>query len=67
MRIPQFISIILMLLGIFLIIMQPFAPITGAVIDVSTTPAKIWFAIGIVCIVGGAGVLVFEKRKLRKV
>ncbi|MBR9705888.1 hypothetical protein GOV14_02520 [Candidatus Pacearchaeota archaeon] len=45
---------IFILLGIFIIIMQPFAPITGAVIDISTTGAKMWFSLGIISILIGA-------------
>ncbi len=47
---------VLVFLGIFVIIIQPFS-ITGAVIDVSSSVSKIWFGIGIVLVIGG-GLLV---------
>ena len=57
------IGVLLVIIGIFLIVMQPFVPITGAVIDVSTNFSKIWFGVGVLMIIGGTVLASFKKDK----
>jgi hypothetical protein len=59
-------ALILLVLGIFLIIIQPFQPITGAVIDFSTTLSKINFGIGFVFIIAGIVILQLKYFKKKK-
>jgi hypothetical protein len=54
-------GILLIIIGIFIIISQPFTQITGAVIDISTNSARASFFIGIFMIIGGI-VLAIEGR-----
>ncbi len=56
----------LILLGIFIIIFQPFAGLTGAVIDISSTISKVWFFIGL-GLVGGGIVLIITGQKLEAI
>ena len=54
----NFLGSILIFAGIFLIVIQPLSPITGAVIvDLSTTSAKINFAVGLIILIIGIIVL----------
>jgi nitrate reductase gamma subunit len=55
------IGLILMTLGIFLVIIQPTAPITGAVIDLSTPISKINLFIGGILIIIGMLILIWKK------
>jgi len=48
------IGLLFVALGIFLIVIQPFQTITGAVIDLTSTAAKANFAISIILISIGA-------------
>jgi len=52
----------LILLGIFIIIVQPFAGVTGAVIDISGAIGKIWFFVGLGLVVGGVVLVVAGQR-----
>lgn len=49
----QNLGVFLVIAGIFIIINQPFAQITGAVIDISTASSRIWFFVGLGSIIGG--------------
>jgi len=53
-------GLILVIVGIFIIIIQPFS-MTGAVIDISTSVSRIWFFVGVGAIVGGIIILVSYK------
>ena len=59
----QKISLVLVVIGIFIIILQPFQPITGAVIDLSTNYSKINFLFGAVLIVAGIFIHLFDRKK----
>jgi hypothetical protein len=56
-------GLLLVLSGIFIIIMQPFAPVTGAIIDISTTVSRVWFFSGIGMIAVGLMLLVVNTKK----
>ena len=53
MTIKRSVGILSILIGIFIIIIQPLASVTGAVIDISTTISKVWFFVGFGMILGG--------------
>ena len=53
----------LIILGFFIIIIQPFTSVTGAVIDISSDFGKVWFFIGLGLVVGGVVVFVALKEK----
>ncbi len=53
-------ALILAVVGIFLVIAQPFSP-TGAVIDLSTSSAKVSFIVGLVMVIGGIVILLAER------
>jgi len=53
-------ALILAVVGIFLVIVQPFSP-TGAVIDLSTSSAKVSFIVGLVMVIGGIVILLAER------
>jgi len=55
------IGITLVIAGIFLMIMQPFQGITGAVIDLSTSVGKTNFFISLILIGIGAVLIYFRK------
>jgi len=55
-------GIILVLVGVFLVIAQPFSP-TGAVIDLSTSQAKMSFGVGIVMIITGIILVLTDNSK----
>jgi hypothetical protein len=59
------ISLALIAIGIFLIIIQPFQPVTtGAVIDLSTTVSKINFVFSFILIIVGISIqLKLTKKK----
>ncbi len=52
-RTQKIISIFLLVLGVFLLIIQPLNPITGAIIDLSTNVSVINFIIGLLMIIIG--------------
>jgi len=54
-------GLLLIIIGIFMMIIQPFQPITGAVIDVSTGPTRANFLIGIFLILSGLGLLLWDR------
>tara|TARA_Y100000310_G_scaffold343808_1_gene453228 strand:- start:862 stop:1380 length:519 start_codon:yes stop_codon:yes gene_type:complete len=55
MKLKKEISFILIAIGIFIIIVQPFSSVlTGAVIEISSTTSRIWFFIGLGLIILGA-------------
>jgi len=58
----KLLSFSLIFIGIFIIIMQPFRGLTGAVIDVSDVASKVWFFVGLGMICGGVGVIVFRSK-----
>ena len=58
MNLKKSLGIILIILGIFIIIAQPFS-MTGAVIDISSSLSKIWFFVGLGLI--GVGVVLMAK------
>tara|TARA_Y100000034_G_scaffold135429_1_gene207332 strand:+ start:1693 stop:2106 length:414 start_codon:yes stop_codon:yes gene_type:complete len=55
MKLKKELSIISIIIGIFIIIIQPFSSVlTGAVIEISSTTSRIWFFIGLgLIIIGG--------------
>jgi len=60
------ISFLLIAIGIFIIVIQPFS-ITGAVIDLSSSLSRIWFFIGLGMIAGGAFLFFINKGGLEKI
>jgi hypothetical protein len=49
----KFLGMILIILGIFIIMAQPFS-MTGAVIDLSSFISRVWFFVGLGLVIGGA-------------
>jgi len=60
MNYKETIGIVLVFLGLFLMIIQPISP-TGAVIDLSTSSARLSFFVGILMVIGGI-ILVLASR-----
>lgn len=68
MKLKKELGLILVILGIFIIIVQPFS-MTGAVIDISTTNSRVWFFIGLGAMIGGIGLFLqatLEQRTTQK-
>jgi len=61
MNFKEIFGLILIATGIFLIIAQPFSP-TGAVIDLSTSSAKVSFVVGILMVIVGFVVMLFDRK-----
>ncbi len=59
----KFFGLLFLVLGTFIIIIQPFTPITGAIIDVSTNASKISFGIGSLIIIIGIIILIRSHNK----
>jgi len=53
-------AIILVVVGLFILIIQPLSP-TGAVIDLSTSSAKASFVVGLIMIIVGAVLMLAER------
>ena len=57
----RILALILIIVGTFLVIAQPFSP-TGAVIDLSTSSAKVGFFIGATLIILGLIAILAERK-----
>ena len=60
-KILEIFGIALVFIGFFLIIIQPFSTITGAVIDLSHPFSKMNFLLGLFLILGGFGLIFWKK------
>jgi hypothetical protein len=61
----RFLGVLLIIVGIFIIMAQPFS-MTGAVIDPSSVISRVWFFVGISLIFGGALLVTTVKKDLEE-
>jgi len=59
----KLLGLLFLVLGTFIIIIQPFTPITSAVIDLSTNTSKISFGIGSIIVIIGIVILIRSQNK----